>query len=456
MIAADGSVTLPPEAWDGVRGAGRPPRPRSPAGCSATWSRRSAGRRDGQHRRRPETVARLRLADFVADPSAALAAWLPRLALSDRAREALSLLADLFATTSAGGGASPRLRRGHRPPGRPVPLRARRRACRTGGVVPAGRAGACASSPRRRRCAGGGPAIDGLGRLRSPPRCGRGGGGADVRELVDGRDARRRPRALAQRWLGGDGRIVPPAMRAGRHRRAHARRRRGAARLHARHRTRARPRADDHRVRRARRATRGRCRRLPRVVDLTRRASTPQMFAAPAAPAAGDWFVRSARAPTAARRSSATRRHARAGRAPRARARRAGRGVGNDIALVAFAGAGHAARLAAERRPQVTDLLLLGTPLGRHLADRAHDPAHRRRAAPAAPPAAAAPTPTSPTTTDLALGRALVGAMMELAPLADPAADLRPPVAPAPRGARRAHGARRCSARSTRRRSRAR
>jgi hypothetical protein len=104
VIAADGSVTLPPAAWDGVEvlvghlGAltgGLLGRVVDAFGWAA-----DAGPAGGD----PEVGARLRLADFAVDARAALAAWLPRLALSDRVHDAMSMLADLFATTSAGAG----------------------------------------------------------------------------------------------------------------------------------------------------------------------------------------------------------------------------------------------------------------------------------------------------------------------------------------------------------------
>ena len=127
----------------------------------------------------------------------------------------------------------------------------------------------------------------------------------------------------------------------------------------------------------------------------------------------------------------------------------------NDIALVAFAGAGHAARLAADARPEVKDLLLLGTPLAAiSLAALSIQPtADALRLLHRLLPAADADEPDDP---DLALGRALVLALMALAPLADPGADLRLPVVPAHHRCARTSGCRRCLARWTRRRSRAR
>ncbi len=102
--------------------------------------------------------------------------------------------------------------------------------------------------------------------------------------------------------------------------------------------------------------------------------------------------------------------------------------VSNDIALVAVAGAGHAARVAAQAQAAVTDLVTLGTPLSpvslTALAVQPTADALRllHRLLP--------PVGEEPDDDDLALGRALVRAMMELTPLPDAAADLRPPAVP--------------------------
>ena len=216
VIAADGSVTLPPEAWDGVRGAGRPPRRADRRHCSATWCTRSAG-----SRRRPTPAASSRSSrgcawpTSSATPEAALRDWLPRLAMSELG--------------AARAGAA----------GRPV--RRRRRAARgfiegTGHpddpyrlaladglpniavwfppagleprlvAAPAGPARLAARPARAWRPRRWWP------RCRPKPTVAR-----DVRELVEGRDLDAGLAALAQRWLGGDGRIVPPPVRAGGH-----------------------------------------------------------------------------------------------------------------------------------------------------------------------------------------------------------------------------------------------
>ena len=229
-----------------------------------------------------------------------------------------------------------------------------------------------ASTPPRRRARG--PAALAAGHRRPGARrarrraASRGSGRRDVRELVDGRDVAGGLTALAQRWVGGDGRIVPPAVAPTGVTVDTLGRRRGAARLAARPRTSTRPRAGDHRVRRARRDGMAGCRRRAPVRRPHRAGSRAAMFAPPAA-ATGDWFValgtradcRAApAAPPTARPSRPRGWRACSTRWPTCR---------NDIALVALAGAGHAARLAAEAQPQSPTSSLLGTPLA---ADRAH------------------------------------------------------------------------------------
>jgi hypothetical protein len=85
--------------------------------------------------------------------------------------------------------------------------------------------------------------------------------------------------------------------------------------------------------------------------------------------------------------------------------------VSNDIALVAFRGAGHAARVVAEAEPAVRDLLLLGTPLSAislsALAIQPTADALRLLQRLLLPVDA-----TEPDDPDLALGRALVDALM--------------------------------------------
>ncbi|MCE3285526.1 MAG: putative transcriptional activator SRCAP-like protein, partial [Steroidobacteraceae bacterium] len=104
--------------------------------------------------------------------------------------------------------------------------------------------------------------------------------------------------------------------------------------------------------------------------------------------------------------------------------------ISSDIVVVAVAGAGHAARLAVQptTRAGVTELVLLGTPLApiSLTALSVQPTADALRLLDRLLPSAGIDVDDD----DLALGRALVGALMELAPLPDPAADLRLPVVP--------------------------
>ena len=363
VIAADGSVTLPPAAWDGVEvlvghlGAltgGLLGRVVDAFGWAA-----DGGPAGGD----AEIGARLRLADFAVDARAALAAWLPRLALSDRVHDAMSMLADLFATTSSGAG---RFARGFvEGTGHPDdPYRFALGADLPNVALwfpPAGlddRLFAVPQALREWR-----PGFDGLDACRAR-------GGAARRSRRRARRARARLRPRPRRRPRGAGAALArrrrphraAGQRAGRHHGAHARRR--ARRSSS-------PTLDVEREfgrvpativyvalgpRRDGRAAGA------RVVDLSTPGLAPQMFAAPAAPATGDWYVRlGTRADCRAATSSTDGTPEQAERL--ARVLDALAAVSNDIAIVAFAGAGHAARLAADARGEVKDLLLLGTPL---------------------------------------------------------------------------------------------
>ena len=165
----------------------------------------------------PLELARLRLADIVASPEAALRAWLPQLAMSELGPRALALVADLF----GGAGAGARRDRRHRatrttPIAWPSP-----KACRTlrcGSRPPGWSRG---SWPPRRRLQNWRPGQPGLGSaalaaaLQAEAEV-----ASDVRELIEGRDLAAGLAALVQRWIGGDGRIVPPPVGARRHHRA--------------------------------------------------------------------------------------------------------------------------------------------------------------------------------------------------------------------------------------------
>ncbi|NUZ08358.1 DUF6603 domain-containing protein [Piscinibacter koreensis] len=431
QVAADGSVTLPPEGWDGVE-ALVGPLGRLAGGLLGRvvdafgWA--GDGVRPGGD---PDRFARLRLADLAVDARAALAGWLPRLALSDRVGDAMALLADLFATTSAGAG---RFARGVvEGTGHPDdPYRFGLGAHLPNVALwfpPAGLDPALFGAPVSLRDWR--PGFDGLGpsalaaALRTEAAAAR-----DVRELVFGRDLDGGLAALAQRWLGGDGRIVPPAVAPdGIGVRTLAV---GAAQLVSTF-------DGERELGRVPTTTvyvalaQDRIAPPPgaRVVDLSTPGLAASMFPGPAALAAGDWYVQlGSRADCRGADGASDGTPEQAARLARVLDALAPVS-GSDIAVVAFAGAGHAARLAVDAQAAVADLLLLGTPLAAiSLTAVAIQPtADALRLLHRLLPAV---DPDEPDDADLALGRALVQALMELAPLPDPGADLRPAVLPAP------------------------
>ncbi|HSC90106.1 MAG TPA: hypothetical protein VLB86_00480, partial [Gaiellaceae bacterium] len=99
VVAADGSVTLPAEGWDAIEALlGRlaalfPGIVGDVVGLLGWSGRVEVGR------------PALRLADLVDDPAAALAAWIPELALSELGPAALGVLADLLTAAGPIGGA---------------------------------------------------------------------------------------------------------------------------------------------------------------------------------------------------------------------------------------------------------------------------------------------------------------------------------------------------------------
>lgn len=166
-----------------------------------------------------------------------------------------------------------------------------------------------------------------------------------------------------------------------------------------------------------------------RRVDLTGAGLTPDMFTFPPA-ATGEWYV--ALGGRAACRAAGSTSDGTADQAARLRRLvQALAAVSSDIVLVGLAGAGHAARLVAQSELVVTALVTLGTPLA-PIALTALSNQPTADALRLLDRLLNALDPAEPDDADLALGRALVGAMMDLAPLADPSADLRPPDAAAP------------------------
>lgn len=422
VIAPDGSVTLPPEAWDGVEalvgylgelGGGVLGDITAALGWAAP-SLQAGGL--------PETAARLRLAELIANPASALAAWLPELALSDLGPRALALLADLF----HGAGANRGVLRGTGHPDDPY-----RFALADGlpnlalwfppqGLEP--RLVAASDALQRWRPGDPGLAPTALAAgLRAEASV-----SAELRALTDGRDLAGGLAALAQRWIGGDGRIVPPSasppgvtlVRSGL-----------AAgqlldQLDLEDLT---GRVPTTTVYIALGASAWPDAPAGRRVDLCAASLTASMFAVPSA-AVGDWFVALGSRADCLLTDGTPEQAARLARVLDAIAT-----VSNDIAIVALAGAGHAARLAAQAQPAVTDLVLLGTPLGviALTAISTQPTADALRLLNRLLPAAPADDPDAePEDSDLALGRGLVGAMMELVDRADPSADLRVPALP--------------------------
>ena len=183
----------------------------------------------------------------------------------------------------------------------------------------------------------------------------------DVRALVEGRDLRGGLEALAQRWLGGDGRIVPPAapLPDVTVTRASVAASQLLEQLDLEDVT---GRIPTTTVYVALGATAWPAAPTGRRVDLSAPGLAANMFAIPPA-AAGDWFVAlgtRADCLTAGSTTDGTPEQA----ARLARVLDALAAVSNDIVVVAVAGAGHAARLASQSQVAVTDLITLGTPLG--------------------------------------------------------------------------------------------
>ncbi|MGA0611702.1 DUF6603 domain-containing protein [Caldimonas sp. KR1-144] len=429
-IGADGRVDLPPPAWDGVqlligRLAALGSLQRSFVGelvAAFGWNAPEfePGRGD-------ETHAVLRLAELLDDPAAALRAWLPKLLLDHIGPRAFALVADLF----GGSGARRAMFRGRGHPDDPwrivladdLPQLAV-------WFPPAGPAPRLVAAPQALRdWRPGQPALPfdvleaallaeaevaddvaDLLRMRVP--------------LLPGLDA------LVLRWAGSDGRIAPPAappagidiatigLGAGQlwpHLDlADATGRTPATVVHVALGAEAWPDAP-----------------AGRRVDLTAVGLAPEMLALPAA-ATGEWFVALGR--RAECRPAGAPGDGHAEQAERLRSWLAAlTAVDAQLAVVAVAGAGHAARAAADAVTGVADLVLLGTPLAAlsltALDTQPTADALRLLHRLLPPPDAGDDEPED---NDLALGRALVGALMELAPLADAGADLRLPAAALP------------------------
>ena len=206
VIGPDGTVALPAEGWDGVQALvgylgellGGPL-----GGVVQALGWTTAVPTSGGD---ASTSAQLRLADLVVDPAHALAGWLPQLALSDLGPEALRLLADAF----TGSGANQGILEGTGHPDDPYrfaladglpniavwfpPAGLERRQVAAPEALQQWRPGDPGLSPAALASALAAEATV----------------ADDVRALIDGRDIVGGLTALAARWAGGDGRIVPP------------------------------------------------------------------------------------------------------------------------------------------------------------------------------------------------------------------------------------------------------
>ena len=429
VIAADGTVTLPAAGWDGVEAlvgyfaniAGGVVRdiasalgwvPTVPVAGGLAFS-----------------GPRLRLADLVTDPATALKTWLPELLLSDIGPEALSLLADVFAGSGVLHGVL--IGTGHPDDPYRLPL-----ADAIPNVAvwfpPEGLERPLVLAPEGlRRWRPGDPGLSAIALATALSQ--EALVAADVRALVESRDVAAGLDAITLRWIGGDGRIVPPAsdpdgvtvVRAG----VAAGQLVGQLDLED-----LTGRVPTTTVYVALGASAWPDAPADRRIDLTTAHLDASMFAAPTA-ATGDWFVRlGTRADSLLAGSTTDGTPEQAARL--ARVLDALASVSNDVCVVALAGAGHAARLAAQAQAAVTDLVTLGTPLSAVAltAISTQPTADALRLLNRLLPTELVADATDPDSVgedeDLSLGRALVGAMMELTALADPTADLRPPVVP--------------------------
>ncbi|HEY1366381.1 MAG TPA: hypothetical protein VGF23_04685, partial [Gaiellaceae bacterium] len=417
-IGADGSVTLPPEAWDALQ---------SLLGELGSLLPGVVGKLVELLGWRGGTVG-LRLADLVDDPAAALAAWLPQVALSELGPEALGLLADLLTAAGSASGAF----EGTGSPDDPFRLALDLSAQLPELAVwfpPAGLSRPVVAAPvSLRNWRPGQPALppDALAvAIQAEATV-----AADIRDLAYGRDIAGGLAGLTSRWVGSDGVVVPPATDPDGI--TVARVAVGAAQLLARLDLEdALGRVPTTVVHVAVGAGSWPAAPADHLVDLTAPGLAPEMFTAPTA-AAGDWFV--ALGDRAACKLASGDDDGTLGQARRLQiVLDALAPLGNDLVVVAVGGAGHAARLAAQEQAAVSDLVTLGTPLGPvALTALTTQPSAdalwllQRLLQPPAPTGEDA---------DLALGRALVTTMVGLARQADPASELRPPTTalPAPR-----------------------
>ncbi len=427
VIGADGTISLTPSEWDAIEAL---------IGYLGDLIGGFLGDIVGALGWTPESAVaggtsgletRLRLTDMVADPESALRDWLPRLMRNDMGPQALAVLADLF----TGFGPNRGYIEGTGHPDDPYrfaiadglpniavwfpPAGLERRVVAAPGALQRWRPGDPGLSP------------DALAACLAAEA----GVASDVRELIEGRDVAGGLNAIAARWVGSDGRIIPPSdaptgvfidhsgVAAGQLLDA----------LDLEDLTGRIPTTTVYIALGANawpQAPAGRC------VDLTTPGLDAIMFAPPV-PATGDWFI------ALGSRGDCRLAGSNTDGTPEQAARLACildviATVSNDIAVVAIAGAGHAARLACQAQTAVTNLITLGTPLTpiSLTAISTQPTADALRLLYRLLPSAIVVDPTDPDADredeDLALGRALVTAMMELVDRTDPTADLRSPV----------------------------
>lgn len=428
VIASDGTVAVPVEAWDGIEAlVGHLGVAHGGALGDLAHALGWTGE-TGQPAGDPGRGARLPLRHLTTDPAQALAQWLTRIATSDLGLRALEILADLF------GG----------------------RGAQRGVVVGAGRL----DSPYRLTIADGLPsfvvwvppdgperrvvaAAEGIQRWRpgdpgleattlAAALRAEGGVARDVEALIHERDLEAGLDALVHRWVGGDGLIVPPVTApssvtvirtvsaAGQY----------VSQLDL---DRWIGREPTTTVYVALGVSAWPAAPEARRIDLTTPRLDASMFAPPAADL-GDWFVcLGTRGDCKTPGSTTDGTPEQASRLTSVLARLAS--VTSDIVVVAVGGAGHAARLAAQAEIAVTDLVTLGTPLSAvALTALSTQPTadalrvlHRLLPVPTGLVDAAAAIDEACEDEDAALGRALVSSMMALVDQTDPTLQLRLP-----------------------------
>jgi hypothetical protein len=393
------------------------------------------------------TPARLRLAELVVDPAAALRQWIGAALQGDH---------DLIARALDLGGDARHRRAQRHPRHRPRlgvadrslarSARARRRLGRARRL---GRTrGPAADGAGDRRCAAGLAArLAGLSSAALVALLGdEARVAADLAALVDGRDDIGAGfDALIARWSGSDGRILAPTSAPAGvevHRFTDVAQRDLLAVVDLEGLLGAAPATVVHVAVAPASALPWPDIRADRIVDLTAPGLQAAAFTPPAA-AAGDWYL--ALGGRDACRAGAGDEDGSQGQADRiARIVTAFAGLGGGLALVADASAGHAARRAAESVAGVSALVTAGTPLDSislqvlDAAPAADALRLLQRLLPQLPADDGDELGDDP---DLHLGRSLLGALTELLTADDPARELRPPSLPfgAPRAGLAVH-----------------